>query len=296
MELVPLILQVLTIVAPVILLAGLGYGWVRMGFEFPVEFVTRMTMSLAVPALIFTALVGSQIEVVDLRNTALAALLAYLGVGFISALFLWVLGYSQRTFLAPLVFGNTGNLGLPLALFSFGAIGLDFAVVVFAVMAFLSFTFGVWIVSGGKTPKAALREPMVWATVLGALFLLTGWQLPDWSMNTLDLIGQMAIPLMLITLGVAITRLHPASFGRAVWMSLVKLVICVAVPVGVGLLLPLPPVAFAALVLQVATPVAVTSYMLAEKYGADSGEVAGLVVVSTVLSILAIPLLLAFLL
>jgi predicted permease len=104
----------------------------------------------------------------------------------------------------------------------------------------------------------------------------------------------MAIPLMLITLGVAIARLRPRALGRAFRLCLVKLAICAAVPVAVGLAFGLPKLALGVLILQVATPVAVTSYMLAAKYDARADEVAGLVVVSTLLSVPALPLLLAF--
>ena len=291
-----LALEVLQIIAPVIILAGIGFGWAAFGFEYKVQFVTRLTMNLSVPALIFTALIKTEIDPDALKITALAAMVAYIGVALVSALFLKLAGKSMRTFLAPLVFGNTGNLGLPLAFFAFGQVGFDYAVVVFAVMAFLSFTVGVWIVSGSASPMGALKQPIVWSTVLGSVFLANGWSLPDWSVNTLELLGQIAIPLMLITLGVAITRLKPASLGRAFILSFLKLAICVAVPVVVGLWLGLPKIAFAALIVQVATPVAVTSYMLAEKYDADADEVAGLVVVSTLLSVLAIPLILAFVL
>jgi predicted permease len=74
----------------------------------------------------------------------------------------------------------------------------------------------------------------------------------------------------------------------------VKVVICSACAVGAGWWFGLEPVAFGVLVLQVATPVAVTSYMLAEKYGADSDAVAGLVVVSTLMSVATLPVILAF--
>jgi predicted permease len=167
-------------------------------------------------------------------------------------------------------------------------------VVIFAVMAILSFTFGVWVVAGGGNPLNAVREPLVWGTLLGSAFLLFGWTVPVWIGNSLDLVGQMAIPLMLITLGVAIARLQPRSLGRAFWLCLAKLAICTAVPLAVGLAFGLPKLTLGVLVLQVATPVAVTSYMLAAKYRARPDEVAGLVVVSTLLSIPAIPLLLAF--
>ncbi len=295
MSIIATFLQVLEIIAPVFILAGIGFIWVKGGWDYPVRFVTRLTMTVSIPCLIFVALVKMQIDPVILRNTALAAFLSYLALIGFFAVFIRLMGLDQQTFLSPLVFGNTGNLGLPLAFFAFGSIGFDFAVIVFAVMALMSFTFGVWVVSGGKSPVVAIKEPLVWATILGSVFMFTGTTLPSWSMNTLELIGQMGIPLMLITLGVAISRLRPAALNRAVWLSLLKIVICVAVPVGIGVWFDLPPLAFAVLVLQIATPVAVTNFMLAEKYGANSAEVAGLVVVSTIFSVVAIPLILAFL-
>ena len=76
-------------------------------------------------------------------------------------------GSTCATYWAPLTFGNTGNLGLPIALFAFGQAGFDLAVVIFAVMAILSFTFGVWVVAGGGNPVTAVREPLVWGTVAG---------------------------------------------------------------------------------------------------------------------------------
>lgn len=287
---------VLQIVAPVFLLGAIGFGWVKLGFEYRVEFVTRLAMTLAVPCLIFTALMKSTVDMASLSALTLASVAAYAVITLIAALALRVGGFEQRTYLAPMIFGNTGNLGLPLALFAFGEAGLEFAVVVFAVMAILSFTFGVWIVSGGGSVTKALREPVVAATLLGALFLWQGWQTPLFLTNALELIGQMAIPMMLITLGVAVARLTPGRMTQAVWMSLLKLILCVAIGWGVGHWFQLQPIALAVLIVQLATPVAVTSYLLAEKYGGDADAVAGLVVASTVMSVAAIPLLLAFLL
>jgi hypothetical protein len=137
---------------------------------------------------------------------------------------------------------------------------------------------------------------MVAATLLGALFLWQGWQTPTFLTNALELIGQIAIPIMLITLGVAVARLQPAKMGLSIVLSALKLAICVGIAWGVGDYFALDPVAFGVLVIQVATPVAVTSYMLAEKYGADADAVAGLVVASTLMSVLALPALLAALL
>lgn len=291
-----LALTVLEIVAPVFILAAIGFTWVRAGFEYRINFVTQLSMTLAVPCLIFVSLMKTEVEPAALTALTLASMAAYGALTVVILSLVWALRLSRPTYAAPLIFGNTGNLGLPLALFAFGEVGLDYAVVVFAVMAIWSFTFGIWLVAGAGSLGKVLREPLVGATLLGALFLWQGWQTPTFVTNALDLVGQMAIPLMLITLGVAVARLTPGGVGRAVALSAIKLALCVGIAWGVGLWFELDPTAFGVLVLQVATPVAVTSYMLAEKYGADSQSVAGLVVVSTVMSIGALPLLLAALL
>lgn len=291
-----LTLTVLEIVAPVFLLAALGFGWVKLGFEYRINFVTQLATTLAVPCLIFTALMQTRIDPVALTALSLATVAAYGGVTVVAALLVWASGLHRRTYLAPMIFGNTGNLGLPLALFAFGDEGLSYAVVVFAIMAVWTFTFGIWLVAGAGSFGKVLREPLVGATLLGGVFLWQDWQTPQFLTNTLELIGQMAIPLMLITLGVAVARLTPKGIGRAILLSVLKLVLCVAIAWAAAWAFDLGRVALGVLVLQVATPVAVTSYLLAEKYGADAQAVAGLVVVSTLISVGALPLLLAALL
>lgn len=291
-----LVLTVLEIVAPVFLLAATGFGWRKFGLEYPVEFVTRLAMTIAVPCLIFTALMQTQIDPAALSALTVAALVAYALMGVLSAVLIIVARIDRRTFLAPTIFGNTGNLGLPLALFAFGEAGLGYGVVIFAVTAVLSFTIGIRMVSDQASVLRVLREPMVWATLLGALFLWQGWQTPGWLTNALSLAGQLAIPLMLFTLGVAVARLTPRGVGRAVLLSLAKLAIGIVAGTAAGWAFGLEPVAFSVLVLQLATPVGVSSYLLAERFRADGDAVAGYVVISTLLSVLTLPVLLYFLL
>jgi len=290
------LLTVLASVTPVAGLALVGYLWDRLGYDYSIQFVTRLCMTLSVPCLIFTALMKTDVDPAALSKLSLAAIIAYGLVTLVSAAILRGVRLSQRVYLGAMVFGNTGNLGLPLALFAFGQTGMDYAVVVFAVMILWSFTFGVWVVAGGGHPGKALKEPVVAATVAGCVFLWQGWHLPAALTNTLSLAGQMAVPLLLVTLGVAVARLQPGGVSRAIWLSLAKAALCTAIAWGTGVALGLDRVALAVLVLQVASPVAVTSYMLAEKYNAEPHSVAGLVMVSTLLSVGLMPLLLALLL
>ena len=291
-----LALTVLEIVAPVFALAAIGFTWVKLGFEYPMAFVTRLAMTLAIPCLIFVALMETEIEPAALSKITLAAIATY-AVLTVAMLALVKLGrLDTQTWVAPMVMSNTGNIGLPLAFFAFGDAGLSYAVAVFAVSTVYAFTIGIWFVSRTSNPLDLIREPMVVATLLGAFFLVQGWKTPDVVTNTLSLIGQLGIPLMLITLGVAIARISPSKLGRAGALAALKLGICAGVAVGVGLYFQLPSVAFGILVLQFSAPAAVTSYLIAEKYKADAQAVAGLVVVTTAVSVVTLPLILALVL
>ncbi|MEK6204261.1 MAG: AEC family transporter, partial [Amylibacter sp.] len=230
-----LLITVLQIVAPVFLLSLIGFFWVKRGLEYRVAFVTQLAMSLSVPCLIFVALMNADIDRNVLAVTFIAAFVAYLLVTLVFIVIVKVLQLEIRTYLAPLIFGNTGNLGLPLAMFAFGEVGLSYAIIIFAVMAVYSFSFGVWLVSGGGSMVKVIKEPLVGSTLLGALFLYNGWHTPVWLTNTLELVGQMAIPMMLITLGVALARLRPDNFGRAFALSVIKVVICTGLAWATGI-------------------------------------------------------------
>ena len=295
-----LVLTVMEIVAPVFALAGIGFAWARAGIEYRVQFVTRLAMTLATPCLIFTALMQAEIAPGALAAMLAAATAAHVAMLLAAWVLLRLLGLDLKTFLGPFVFGNTGNLGLPLALFAFGQEGLSLAIVFFAVSAIFVFTIGLAVVAGEGGWGKAAREPIVWASVLGAVFLWNDWETPKVITNTLQLIGQMAIPMMLITLGVALARLNAQRIGRAAGLALAKLAMGFGIGWAVAGVSGLSGVAFAVLVLQMSTPVPVTTYLLAEKYGggggADAGAVAGFVVISTLIAVPALPLVLGILL
>ena len=287
---------VLEVVTPVFLLAAIGYFWVKLGFEYRVEFVTRLAMTLAVPALVFTSLTQNTINPKFLTEMIIVVCMAYAVVSVLALIFTFIFKLDLRTFLMPLISGNTGNLGLPLCFLAFGKDGLGYAVIVFAFTSIVAFTFGLWVVSGTRSFKQPIKEPLVPATILGLLFMFYGWEIPKILTNSLNLISQMAIPLMLITLGVAVARLKTQLAFKTLGISISKIMIGTIAGITVGYQFSIPYEAFAVLIIQMSMPVAVTSYLLAEKYGANSEEVAGLVVVSTFLTTFTTPVVLSVLL
>ena len=195
-----------------------------------------------------------------------------------------------------MVFANTGNMGLAVCLFAYGESGLALAMVMFAISAGLSFSIGVWIVAKEARATEALRQPIFYACALGILFAWQGWTLPSWLMSGIGLVGQIGIPLMLITLGVSVSLLKVGDIGRAAALSLSKVVICGAAALVVVAALGLEGTVRGVLILQMVMPAGITTYIIAQRYGADPQAVAGLVVVSTVMSIAVIPAVLVFVL
>ena len=166
----------------------------------------------------------------------------------------------------------------------------------FSIMAIFSMTFGVWLITDREPPIRLIKEPLVIAVLLGTLFLLNGWKLPVFFTNTLQLVGQTSIPLMLLTLGVTIAKLQITAISKLLLPSILKFIVCLLCGVSGIYIFELDDLAAAALLLQVTMPVAVSSYMLAEKYSSEAQEVAAFVVVSTLFALIYIPLTLAFLL
>jgi len=287
-------LKVLEIVAPVFLLAGAGWIWTKRGLNYDIEFITRMGMTFSMPCLIFSVLTSVDIDPVAFRTMAIATFLFFAVVSIGMVLLCLALGLDRRTYLAPLTFANTGNVGLPLCMFAFGDVGLAYAIVLFAIMAVLSFTIGIWMVTGGASPRAALTQPIFLGAILGILWAAMSWPVPSFVARTLEFAGQMAIPLMLMTLGVSIAKLNVRGLGRAILLSVLKLSLGIGVGVGVSHLLGLSGTAKGVLILQSAMPVAVTAYLLAERFRADATAVAALVVVSTLVSVAVLPVVLAF--
>lgn len=280
------------IVAPIVIVAAIGYGWGRAKMPYDGEFVSRLVMLVGSPCLIISTFTHARL---DTALFAQMALVAACGIALTAVVFVVVLrlsGQALRVYLPPMLFPNCGNAGLPLSLFAFGQEGLALALVVFMVMAVAQFSLGPAIVGGGNPVRSLVRAPVVYAAVAAVVLLYTGFSLPAWAQNTVDLLGDVSIPLMLLSLGVSLAQLHVSSMTRAVLLSVLRLGVGAAAGFAVAWLFELQGAARGVVIIQLAMPAAVFNYMLALRYKSDPNAVAGVVIVSTVLSFLLLPLLL----
>lgn len=291
----PLLLEILTILSPAAILASIGVVWARKGGEFPIQFVTTLVVNIGMPALLFHTLATSTVDLNSLGQMVLATFAVHI---LFVGLALWLLRWANKDWRLCVahVCGNTGNLGLPVCFFAYGEEGLAYAMAFFSVQCLLLFSAGEAILAGNKSMKRALRSPILHAVWVGTLVRYLDFQLPQFAMNTTLLLGQMVIPIMLITLGVSLAKMTASSLPATIRWSLTRTVVAVLVGFSVATLFNLEGVARGVLIIETTVPVAVFNYLLAVKYNRDSNEVSGLILVTHLSAIVYLPILLGVLL
>lgn len=286
MELVFALIPVLTPIAIAILA---GVAWARFGNPVDPGHMTQIILNVGTPCLVFSTLSTLSVPALELGVMALASvllMLSFLGIG-------WVMLRAVRlptgVYLPPVVFGNLGNLGLPINLFAFGDAGLELALIMFATQSVLFFTIHFWLMSGQASPLRMLKTPHIYAIAAALAFTLTDTNPPGWLTNTTDLLGGLTIPLMLIMLGVSLMRMKVVAFARPLLVVVLRLVLGFAVAFGLCELLGLEGIARGVVTIACCMPGAVFNYLAAVKFDRAPGEVASYIVLSTVVVLLLLP-------
>jgi hypothetical protein len=286
---------ILPAILPVFIMAALGFALAKTGRAMEGGTTAFLVATVGTPALVFSNLATTPFNsetLVWLATATVIAISLYLVVG---SLTLKASGLSLRTYLPSLAFPNSGNLGLPLALYAAGQQGLNDAIIIFSVTSIANMTIGQLVAAGRGEWRRALRSPIIPAVALGVGFAYSGVALPLWATNTLSLLSSLTIPLMLLMLGTSLARIHVTGFPRAAALSVLRISMGIAAGFFLTGLFGFTGAERVAFVLQCAMPVAVYNYLFAQMYNNNPEDVASLVVTSTVLSAITTPMLLAVL-
>jgi predicted permease len=289
------ILELLSVVAPVFIVALVGLAWARSGAHFDEVSISRLVLNVGIPCLVFRSLTSLDVPPAELARMAglAAAVMSMFAVGGFAVL--KAMNLPAHTYLGPLVFANSGNIGLPICLFAFGDAGLALGMAYFAVSSTCHVVLGGPLFAGSFSLRPFFRSPLTWAVIITVGVVASGVTVPTWIARTTTLLGDIAIPLMLLTLGVSLSKMHPESLGRSIILSLVRLGLGVSAGLLLTTLLGVDGLTRKVLILQASMPVGVLNYLFAQRYARSPEQVASLVLVSTLISIVSIPALLAWL-
>jgi malate permease and related proteins len=288
-------LRVFSVIFPVFAIAALG--WLYGRYKRPdMALANQLNMDVFVPALVFAALANRSFELAAYRDLALAGMAIVLGSGLLAWPVARLLRVDVRTFVPPMMFNNSGNLGIPLAVLAFGDVALAGAVVLFLVEMTLHFSLGFYILDRRMHLLRLLRVPVIIATLFGLAVSLSGWAVPEVLRIAVRMLGDVSIPLLLFSLGV---RLNEVSFQS--WrLGLAGAVFCPLSGLLVAWLVrpwvELTPLQNSLLWIFAALPPAVLNYIVAEQYRQEPDKVASLVMLGNLVSIVVMSVVLAVLL
>ncbi len=299
--------NVVALTSPLFLLAGLGYALVRWA-RWPksvADALTQFVFTVAVPALLFRLMSDfSRLPPVDAR-----LLIAYFGgclavfvLGRLLAFRLFRMdGAAQSVFAVGGIFANTLLLGIPVAKVALGDAAIPVVSLVLVFNSLVLWTLVTVSIEWARTGQVSLAgfagtamnvvtNPVVASILAGTAWGWAGVPLPGIADRTLDLVGQAAVPLSLIALGMGL-----AEFGvREAWrestaICVLKLAVQPVAVYALARLLDLPPLETQAVVLLAAMPVGANVYLMAREFGALPGAIAASLVISTALAAFTTP-------
>jgi hypothetical protein len=283
------------IVFPIYAVVAVGYAYGR--WKKPdMAFANQLNMDIFVPALVFAALASKSFDIAQNLPLLLGATVVVLGTGLLAWPVARLMGVATNTFVPPMMFKNSGNMGLPLAVLAFGEAALPAAVVLFFIENFLHYSLGTWLLDHHARLWNLWRVPVIAAALAGlavSMLQFPLWQ-PLWF--GIKMLGDVSIPLLLFSLGVRLTDSRHADWKLSIVGAITSPLAGVLVALLMNLVLGLTGRDAAMLILFGALPPAVLNYIFAERYHQEPERVASIVMIGNTASLAIIPLTLAWVL
>jgi len=280
-------------IGPVFTVVAIGY-FLAARRELHLPTLADLAILVTSPALMFSVLSGTELEadrwgVLAGGTVFIAAGTAALAIGYLRTG-----GRGHRGLLMPAIFWNAGNIALPCARLAFGQEGLEAGAIVFVTMAILTSTFGIWIAKGENGLGEALRLPLLYGGVGGMALAITDTTLPRIVMEPIEMLGDMAIPIMLLNLGIQLRTLRVTDLTHSVAVVAIRMGGGVAFALLFASLLDIRGLERQILLLASVMPPAVINVVFAQRYHRDPNLVASSIVVGTLASLVTIPVVLFF--
>tara|TARA_B100001057_G_scaffold498149_1_gene604295 strand:- start:921 stop:1823 length:903 start_codon:yes stop_codon:yes gene_type:complete len=282
---------------PVFFVVGIGYYLGKKNPKIDTTFITNFAANVGTPAMIIYALTSTGTTFELFKNYFWYYLIAIIFFCVIGIIILFLLKTKDIIReLPPLIMPNTGNMGLPICLFAYGSQGLGVAAAISALIILSHFTLGVFLADRRFNINVILKSPAFYTIIISVFLLYYDIQTPIFIENTTFLLMYATIFLILMSLGIALTRFKVFSFKKALVCSIGRVIFG---PI-IGFLLiryfNLSNFAAGVLLIQCSMPSAVLNYLVASIYSPKkiTDSVASTIVVSTVMSFITIPIVVFF--
>jgi len=286
-------IKLIEVLFPVFFVVGIGYFLGKSNPKIDTTFITSFAANIGTPAMVIYAITSTGISFEIFRDYFWYYLLAIFLFAFVGIFTLYLLKTKDIVReLPPLIFPNTGNMGLPICMFAYGSKGLGVSASITSLIILCHFTLGVFLADRKFNLNVILKNPPFYAIIFSSIILFYGIKMPVFVVNTTEWLMFVTIFLILMSLGIALTRLKVFSLSNALISSFTRMIIGPAIGFLLIFLFDLKGFAAGVLLIQCSMPSAVLNYLVGSIYSPKKivDSIASTIVVSTLISFVTIPI------
>ena len=287
-----LYIKLIDVILPVFFVIGIGYYLGKKDPNFNTDFITTLAGNVGTPAMIFYTITSTGVTLETFIEYFTYALIIIGGFAVVGLIVLTLMKKDFVSELPPLILPNTGNMGIPICLFAYGTEGLGIASAIASVIILLHFTLGVLLAKKSFSLKILITNMPIYGIIAAVIVLYYDWEVPGFVVNTTFLLTYATIFLVLMSLGIALTKLKVVSWLNASILSGVRIIIGPIIGFGLIKYLNLTGLAAGVLLIQSAMPSAILTYLVGSMYSEKRvvDSIASVIVTSTLMSFITIPI------
>ncbi|MFG6119260.1 AEC family transporter [Thalassobacillus sp. B23F22_16] len=293
----------LSVVLPVLLIFGAGYI-IQLVARLDIKSLATITLYIMLPNLVFNTFYEAELDKEYVVMLIFAAVLL-IAILLINKIVAKLRNYDQAMesgMILSTAFMNSGNYGTPIILFAFGKEAFTYAVSFMVLQAIIMNFFGVYYAARGSAGiklafKSVLKMPPTYAVIIALVMNLGSIPVPDSLLSAITLVGDATIPTMMITLGMQLAEITVKNMNwvKISYGATVRLLASPLIAYLLTLVLPMDPLMAKVMIVAAACPSAATTTMYALQFDAKPELVSSITLVTTLLSIITLPILLILL-
>lgn len=200
------------------------------------------------------------------------------------------------------VFMNSGNYGAPIILFAFGSVGFDYAVIMMVIQSLLMNTVGLYYAAKGSKETNTMKEslmkvvkmPIIYGAALGLIFQVSGLIVPNFVIQAVELIADAAIPTVMLVLGMQLATLsrNNMKLGEVASIVMIKMVVSPIIAYFIIMIFSIEGLLAKILLVLAAMPTAANTTLYALQFNTEPEFVSSSTLITTILSIITVPIML----
>jgi len=289
-------LKLFEVLFPVFFIVGIGVFLGKKNPNFDTSFITTYSGNFGTPALVIFALTAGGVTFDVFKEFFIYAIILLAAFGIVGLVFLVLMKKDYIRELPTFILPNTGNMGIPICLFAYGELGMGIAASISSLVVLLHFTLNIFLAKRAFDFQIIFKSPAFYAIIFTVLLLYFEEPIPQFVMNTVMLLAYGMIVMILMSLGVALTQMKVFSFKDALITSTGRVIIGPIIGFVVIKIFDLTGAAAGVVLLQSSMPSAILCYLIASMYSPKEivDNISSTIVVSTIMSLVTIPIVLFF--